>query len=107
MNTQRIANINLPMPQIYEFCQRWQIVEFALFGSVLRDDFRPDSDIDCFVQFSDDAHWTMLHIGKMEDELKAIFQRDVDRVSRRGIESSRNYLRKKAILNLLEIIYLK
>ncbi len=107
MNTNLAVNINLPMPQIREFCQRWQITEFALFGSVLRDDFRPDSDIDCLVKFSDDAHWTLLHIGKMEDELKTIFQRDVDLVSRRGIESSRNYLRRKSILNSLETLYVK
>ena len=105
MNANLVTNINLPMPQIRDFCQRWQIVEFALFGSVLRDDFRPDSDIDCLVRFSDSAHWTLLHLGKMEDELKDIFQRDVDLVSRRGIESSRNYLRRKIILNSLEILY--
>ncbi len=107
MNANLATNINLPMPQISEFCQRWQITELALFGSVLRDDFRPDSDIDCLVKFSDDAHWTLLHIGKMEDELKTIFQRDVDLVSRRGIESSRNYLRRKSILNSLETLYVK
>jgi predicted nucleotidyltransferase len=41
--------MELPIAQIKEFCQRWQITEFALFGSVLRDDFRPDSDIDVLV----------------------------------------------------------
>jgi predicted nucleotidyltransferase len=107
MNTNLAVNINLPMPQIREFCQHWQITELALFGSVLRDDFLPDSDIDCLVKFSDHAHWTLLHIGKMEDELKTIFQRDVDLVSRRGIESSRNYLRRKSILNSLEKLYVK
>ncbi|MFZ4666074.1 MAG: nucleotidyltransferase family protein [Prochlorotrichaceae cyanobacterium] len=107
MNANLVTNINLSMPQIHDFCQRWQIVEFALFGSVLRDDFRPDSDIDCLVKFSNDAHWTLLHIGKMEDELKDIFQRDVDLVSRRGLESSRNYLRRKTILNSLEVLYVK
>ncbi len=107
MNAHLATNITLPMPQIREFCQRWQIIEFALFGSVLRDDFRPDSDIDCLVKFSTNAHWTLLHIGKMEDELKDIFQRDVDLVSRRGLESSRNHLRCKTILNSLEVIYAK
>ena len=47
--------IKLPMQQIAEFCQRWQVIEFALFGSVLRDDFRPDSDVDVMVQFHPDA----------------------------------------------------
>jgi len=52
MNPSLVTNINLPLSQVREFCQRWQIVEFALFGSVLRDDFRPDSDIDCLVVFA-------------------------------------------------------
>jgi hypothetical protein len=45
--------------QIAEFCQRWQIIEFALFGSILRDDFRPDSDIDVLLTFSPDSRWSL------------------------------------------------
>jgi predicted nucleotidyltransferase len=88
------------MPQISEFCQRWQITELALFGSVLRDDFRPDSDIDCLVKFSDDAHWTLLHIGKMEDELKTIFQRDVD-LSRFSVNKCTSFSFGKPSQNIL------
>jgi hypothetical protein len=57
--------IELPMHQIAEFCQKWQVTEFALFGSVLRDDFRPDSDIDVMVQFHPDAHPTFLDLTYM------------------------------------------
>lgn len=94
-----------PIAQITEFCQRWQITEFALFGSVLREDFRPDSDIDVLVTFAPEAHHTLFDLVHMENELKAIFQREVDLVSRRGVEQSRNYLRRNEILSSAQVIY--
>jgi predicted nucleotidyltransferase len=97
--------IELPMHQIAEFCQKWQVTELALFGSVLRDDFRTDSDIDVMVQFHPGAHPTFFDLTYMEDELKILFQRDVDLVTRKGIETSRNYLRRKAILSSTQVIY--
>ncbi len=100
-----ITAIELPMEKIAEFCDRWQVTEFALFGSVLRDDFRPDSDIDVMVKFHLEAHPTLFDLTYMEDELKILFQRDVDLVTRKGIETSRNYLRRKAILSSAQVIY--
>jgi uncharacterized protein len=100
-----VPAIELPMEKITEFCNRWQVTEFALFGSVLRDDFRPDSDIDVMVQFYPEAHPTLFDLTYMEDELKILFQRDVDLVTRKGIETSRNYLRRKAILSSAQVIY--
>ncbi len=100
-----IAAINLPMDKIRDFCNKWQIIEFALFGSILRDDFRPDSDIDVMVQFHPEAHPTLFDLTYMEDELKVLFQRDVDLITRKGIETSRNYLRRKAILSSAHVIY--
>lgn len=97
--------ITLDRKRIAEFCQRWKITEFALFGSVLREDFRPDSDVDVLVTFSQDARWTLFDLVRMEEELQGIFGRDVDLVSRRGIEASRNYLRRKAILSSAEVIH--
>lgn len=96
--------IELPMKQIAEFCQRWQVIEFALFGSVLRDDFRPDSDIDIMVQFHPDAHPRFRTLDQMEAELKTIFHREVDLVTREGIEASRNYLRRGEILSSMQVI---
>lgn len=98
-------NIEVPIEHIKEFCDRWQIIEFALFGSVLRDDFRPDSDIDMMVQFASEAHPTFLDLSVMENELKTIFQQDIDLITRKGIESSRNYLRRKEILASAQVIY--
>ena len=99
------AQIKLPREKIAKFCEKWQIHEFSFFGSVLRDDFRPDSDIDVLVTFEEDARHTLFDLVHMQDELKQIFGRDVDIVSRRGIESSRNYIRRNAILNSAEAIY--
>jgi hypothetical protein len=97
--------IDLPLEKIAEFCKKWQVTEFALFGSVLRDDFRPNSDIDVMVQFHPEAHPTLFDLTYMEDELKLLFQRDVDLITRKGIEASRNYLRRKAILSSAQVIY--
>jgi predicted nucleotidyltransferase len=99
------AHIEIPKEKIVEFCRKWKIREFALFGSVLRDDFRPDSDIDVLVTFDENAHHSLFDLVDMQDELKEIFGREVDLVSKRGIESSRNYIRKNVILGSAEAIY--
>ncbi|MEA3488511.1 MAG: nucleotidyltransferase domain-containing protein [Euryarchaeota archaeon] len=99
------AQIELPKEQIAEFCKKWKIREFALFGSVLGIKFHADSDIDVLVTFDVDAKHTLFDLVHMQDELKEIFGREVDIVSRRGIESSRNYIRRDAILNSAEAIY--
>ncbi len=90
---------------IADFRRRWKITELALFGSVLRDDFRPDSDIDVLVTFADDARWTLFHVVEMQDELAAIFGGDVDLVERRAIERSENYTRRNHILRSVETMY--
>ena len=99
--------IHMPISRetIEAFCRKWDIKEFALFGSVLRDDFRPDSDVDVMVQFDPDAHRTLFDLVEMQDELRAIFSRNVDILTRRGVEQSRNYIRKKEILSTAEVIY--
>ncbi|MBC6478447.1 MAG: nucleotidyltransferase family protein [Hormoscilla sp. GM7CHS1pb] len=101
----KVKNIEIAKEKIAEFCDRWQITEFALFGSVLRDDFRPDSDIDVLVTFAPDSHWTLFNIIHMESELEAIFERKVDLVCKLAIQQSLNYLRRQAILNSSEVIY--
>ncbi len=100
-----ITAIELPMEKIAEFCLRWQVTEFALFGSVLRDYFRSDSDVDVMVQFHPDAHPTFGSLDQMEAELKTVFHRDVDLITRQGIETSRNYLRRHEILSSAQVIY--
>ncbi len=97
--------INIPKQRITEFCRKWEIQEFAFFGSVLGDNFSSDSDIDVLVTFREDAKHTLFDVVRMEKELLEIFGRKVDLVSRRGIESSRNYLRRNAILSSAEAVY--
>jgi uncharacterized protein len=101
----KVKNIEFPIEEIKAFCDRWQVIEFALFGSVLRDDFRPDSDIDVMVKFDPNAHPTFLSLEQMEVELKSIFNRKVDLITRQGIETSLNYLRRQEILSSVQIIY--
>ena len=95
----------IPSDKIADYCRRWKIIELALFGSALREDFNPKSDIDVLVTFDKDAHWTLFDMVDMQEELKDIFGRDVDLVSRRGIESSQNYLRRKEILSSAKVIH--
>lgn len=99
------ARIAIPEPEVRAFCQRWHVTELALFGSVLREDFRPDSDVDVLVRFHPDARQTLFDLVRMKDELQEVLGRPVDLVSRRAIESSRNYLRRNAILSSAEVIY--
>lgn len=100
-----ITAIELPMAEITEFCQRWQVIEFALFGSILRDDFRPDSDIDILVTFSPQAKRGLTETLQMRDELQAIFNRQVDLIVKSAIERSENWLRRKNILESAQTIY--
>ena len=97
--------IDVPVEKIRDFCRKRKVKEFSLFGSVLRDDFGPDSDVDVLVSFAEDARWGVWDMVRMEDELAAILGREVDLVTRRGIESSLNYLRREAILASAETVH--
>ncbi|MDX2032509.1 MAG: nucleotidyltransferase family protein [Blastocatellia bacterium] len=99
------ARITVPLEKLDAFCRRWQVVELSLFGSILREDFRPDSDIDVLVSFQPGSPHTLFDMVRMKDELTILFGRKVDLVSRRGIESSRNHIRKNEILNSAEVLY--
>ena len=96
--------VTIPEDDIAKFCQRWKVEQFYLFGSVLRDDFTNDSDIDVMVQFFPDARigWDIV---TMEEELEAIFNRRVDLTTKQGIEESDNWLRRRNILDSATLIY--
>jgi uncharacterized protein len=98
----RQPKIHIPLKQIEDFCRRWKIKEFALFGSVLREDFRADSDIDVLVSFAPDGGITFDNRVEMQDELAEIFGREVDLVEKEGI---RNPFRRHEILATKEIVY--
>lgn len=98
--------LNLPNEKIAEFCRKWNVAEFALFGSVLREDFRPDSDVDVLVSFlSYESTPSLFEHIDMQDELESIFGRPVDLVSKRGVEKSENRFRRKAILDSARVVY--
>ena len=98
------AKIEVPVAAVRAFCEKWGVREFSLFGSVLRDDFRPDSDVDVLVEF-EEGHEPGLDIESMEKDLRAIFGRDVDLVRRESVERNRNYVIRKHILRSVEPVY--
>lgn len=97
--------IQLPETEIAKFCQRWQIIELSLFGSILGDNFRPDSDIDMLVAFAPEAQWSLLDLVRMEHELEAILNRNVDLVMKQSVEESDNWIRRREILGTAQVIY--
>ena len=99
------GTITIDRSVIADFCKRWSVLEFALFGSVLGDDFGPDSDVDVLVSLDRSARHTLLDMHEMEEELRSLFGRNVDLVSRRGVENSRNPGRRRRILDSAHIIY--
>ena len=99
------VHIEVPNEKLQDFCRQWNIEELSLFGSVLRDDFKPESDIDVLVTFAPDSYHTLFDLVRMEKELESIFDRHVDVISRRGVEMSRNHIRRQAIMDSAETVY--
>lgn len=95
-------NISIPREKIKDFCRKWKVIEFGLFGSILREDFHTDSDIDVLVTFAPDAHHSLFDLVRMEEELASIFGRKVDLVEKAAL---RNPFRRQAILKSLEVVY--
>jgi len=92
--------------KVEQFCKRWNVKELQVFGSVLRNDFSPVSDIDIVVDFLPGSLYTLLHLAKMEEELERIFNRRIDLITRRSLDQSRNYIRKRSILETMEPVYI-
>lgn len=100
-------NLTVDRQKLVELCDRWQITKLELFGSVLRDDFRPDSDIDLLVTWGDRSRWTLLDFAQMHEDFTQLFDRPVDLASKRAIEQSDNPLRRTAILESAQLLYRK
>jgi hypothetical protein len=98
----RRIRIDVPTERIVAFCRKWDVAEFALFGSVLRDDFGPDSDIDVLVELRPGHGLGLFEWMDMIEELRAVFGREVDLVSKRGL---RNPFRRNEILTTREVIH--
>lgn len=99
------GHIPIPKDKIKDFCRRNHIRELALFGSVLRDDFEPDSDVDMLVEFERGEEPDLMEIVRIENELSEILGRQVDLVERQSVERSENYIRRRHILQSVEAVY--
>jgi hypothetical protein len=98
------SRLGITPEQLAEFCQRWKVAELALFGSVLRDDFSTNSDIDILVSFTPNHSWGLEFI-QMREELASLLKRPVDLMTHQSIMNSHNALRRQAILDSAEVIY--
>jgi len=81
------------------FCDRWRVDTPELFGSILRNDFRSDSDVDVLVTFLPDTDWGPLDHAAMEEELAGLLGRRVDLLTRRAVAKSTNQIRRASILD--------
>jgi len=92
--------IEIPKERLREFCRKWKVTEFALFGSVTRPEaFRADSDVDVLVTFAPDSTWSLFDMVDMREELMDMFGREVDLLTRRSVERSTNPYRRESILS--------
>ena len=94
--------IRIPRKKISEFCRRWMVTEFSLFGSILRDDFRPDSDVDVLVTFAPNAEISLFDLVQIKLDLEKIFHRPVDVIEKDALE---NPFRKWEILRTAQVVY--
>ena len=94
--------ITLSADDIEAFCRKWMVTELALFGSVVRDDFSPESDVDVLATFAPGAPWSLWDWADMRADLAAIFGREVDLVEK---DALRNPFRRQAIMREHRIIY--
>jgi predicted nucleotidyltransferase len=95
----------LPMDAIRIYCKKWRIREFAVFGSILREDFTDKSDIDVLVTFAEDVRYSLFDLVRMNNELESILGREVDLMTRRSVEQSTNPIRRHEILASSKVIY--
>jgi predicted nucleotidyltransferase len=96
------ARIPFDDEAVRQLCERYHVCELALFGSALRDDFGPSSDVDVLVEFEPDARVTLFDFVRLRDELAALFGREVDLVEKRGLQ---NPYRRREILRTAETLY--
>jgi predicted nucleotidyltransferase len=97
--------ITISDESLKQLCQHWQIVELSLFGSILREDFNADSDIDVLVEFSEKARITFFDLDVIEQQLSQLFHRPVDVVTKPAIQQSHNPIRRQNILDNSKVIY--
>ncbi|MCW5933706.1 MAG: nucleotidyltransferase domain-containing protein [Fimbriimonadia bacterium] len=101
----QVGSLRVDRRELERLCHRWHIARLEVFGSVLRDDFGPTSDVDLLVTFDPDTRWSLFQLHTAEEEFSDLFGSPVELVSKNGLENSANYLRKRIILESAEVIY--
>jgi len=104
---QEVAGLDFSYAKLEDFCVRWDIDELAFFGSVLRDDFREDSDVDVLIRVREGVVYPFSKYYQMEQELSALLERPIDLLDWAAVEESPNYLRRQEILSTAQVIYAK
>ncbi len=94
-----------PKDKIADFCRRWKVRELSLFGSIVRGEFGPDSDIDILIDFEDDAHWGLFEHIQMQRELEEVLGRKVDLISKRAVMNSSNRVLRREIERSAQVIF--
>jgi uncharacterized protein len=97
--------VQIDRSKIENFCKKWKITELSFFGSAVRNDFRPDSDVDVLISYAPDEKWDLFDHVSMEEELAEIISRKVDLLTRRSVERSENHFRRQSILSGTESYY--
>jgi len=101
INAMKKHNIHIPSDKISAYCRQNQIRQLMLFGSVLQDDFKPESDIDVLVTFEQEAQIGFMALGRMQRELSELFRRPVDLVPKDGLKPRI----RDSVLSTAEVIY--
>ena len=101
----KIPSVEVASDQLTQFCQRWKVSELAVFGSALHKNYPLESDLDLLISFEEDAHWGLFDLVTMESELGVIFNKEIDLVEKKAVTNSENYLRRKGILDNIQIIF--
>ncbi|HEX5759968.1 MAG TPA: nucleotidyltransferase family protein [Thermoanaerobaculia bacterium] len=96
------AAVQIEPHRLEDLCRRWKIQELALFGSVARGEFAPESDVDILVTFEADAPWTLWDLSRLRQEMRDLFGRNVDLVEQNGL---RNPFLRQEILSTKQVIY--
>ncbi len=97
--------LGISLSKIASFCQKWHIAKIALFGSILREDFNPDSDIDFLITFLPNTRQGLLTLAKIKHELEYLLNRSVDIAVKDSIEASENWIRRYEILTTAQTVY--
>lgn len=101
-SSEMTPQVAIDLDRLGELCRRWKVTELSLFGSVLREDFRHDSDVDVLVGFAPDASWSLWDLATLRDELESLLGRKVDLLEKKGL---RKPFLRHSVLTSRQVLY--